>query len=70
MVSFSEACENAQIRFRPGGGGLHPPPPGPPTRAKPGPRGGLGGPLDPRPNLLFSKMTVDSVYNENPGHVD
>ena len=24
----------------------------------PGPTGGLGGPLDPRPNLLFSKMTL------------
>ena len=27
---------------------------------------GLGGPLHPRPNLLFSKMTVVSFYNENP----
>ena len=32
----------------------------------PGPKGGLGGPLDPRPNLLFSKMTIVSFYNENP----
>ena len=24
----------------------------------PGPTGGLGGPLDPRPNLLFAKMTL------------
>ena len=25
---------------------------------RPGPTGGLGGPLDSRPNLLFSKMTL------------
>ena len=56
MESFSEACENAQICFRPDSLlGLCP-----------GPTGCLGGPLDPQPNLLFSKMTVVSFYNENP----
>ena len=54
MESFSEACENAQIRFRPAGfAPLHPLP-----GLCPGPTGGLSGPLDPRPNLLFSKMTL------------
>ena len=54
MESFSEACENAQIRFQPEGFAPLDPLPG----LCPGPTGGLGGPLDPRPNLLFSKMTL------------
>ena len=54
MESFSEACENAQIRFLPGGFAPLNPLPG----LCPGPTGGLGGPLHPRPNLLFSKMTL------------
>ena len=47
------------------------PPSRPPTRALlcPGPTGGLGGPLDPQPNLLFSKMTVVSFYKENPEYL-
>ena len=54
MESFSEACANAQIRFRPWGFAPLDPLPG----LCPGPTGGLGGPLDPQPNLLFSKMTL------------
>ena len=38
------------------GGGLSPP--GAPTGLCPGPTRGLGGPFDPWPNLLFSKMTL------------
>ena len=40
-----------------GRGGLCPPP-DPLPGLCPGPTGGLGGPVDPRPNLLFSKMTL------------
>ena len=59
------------VLSRGGGGGQSPPPPPPPPPDSlpglcPGPTGGLGCPLDPRPNLLFSKMTVVSFYSENP----
>ena len=55
MESFSEACKNSQIRFRLLGVGLFT---WTPTRALPWTHRGLHGPLDPRPNVLFSKMTL------------
>ena len=54
MESFSEACENAKICLWPGSFAPLDPLPG----LCPGFTEGLGGPLDPRPNLLFSKMTL------------
>ena len=55
IESFSEASENTQIFF---GRWAKPPWLDPLLGHCPGPTGGLGGPLDPRPNLLFSKMTL------------